>query len=200
MRDYYYKDGNGYRCVICKLLFVSAFAKQDAKRCCRDHKPLSKKTLRDAEAILASTYPPVPMPRLDKPAGDALVRRDQWRHYRRGKVIVFGSLSPLQQTANYYRAQQRSKRTMDMIRINKLIPVYGDAVAHAFGDDKAWRKMLTRKRRGSRRQRAAYRALNPHPYAGGGHIIAARIAVARVDDRREVELLDNNAHIVRSWL
>jgi hypothetical protein len=176
--DYFRVLPQGFACAACDKTFTGTFAKQDARRCCHDLKPLSKFPLKQADQLLLElSY--TPTPRLDKGENEGITAPDRWGHRRRGQSEFKGALSLPQIFAEYHRARQAIALEMFKAQAARLGKPFAEAIDHAFGDD--WD---ARGRRTTPRQRTAYHALNPKPFAAGGNLVAARVAVAKAEGKR----------------
>ena len=86
-QGYYKRLPEGrYVCPACGSIYDGTFAKQQAKTCCADKKPLSIYPIKQAQEImLANPKYPRPTPRTALP-GDGVLHKDKWGHWRRLKA------------------------------------------------------------------------------------------------------------------
>ncbi|MBU0598688.1 hypothetical protein KKF61_06950 [Patescibacteria group bacterium] len=113
--DYYQVTQNGYACVICGQLYRERFT---ARNCCKDKKPASQQSAREAEHILLGKYHRL-TPRTAQP-GDGILHKDRWGHWHRGK-----NHTPQKSRADYERAfknLEAQHKQAQVERLEKLFP------------------------------------------------------------------------------
>lgn len=124
--DYFHRLNQGYQCSVCLTIYTEPFARQKAKTCCSDKKPLSLTTVRQAEAILTRRSHRL-TPRTARP-GDGILYKDRWGHWHRPKHIPhYGHRYKADFFSTYHKAQAKIQRQHDhevCSWLNRLMPEF----------------------------------------------------------------------------